>query len=103
MALKIISGLESVEEQMGGKGVKFLQVDVNDVSEITVSAVPSLVYFKNGEPFVYEGNMFTGGPLRTEKPPVDKDLGCSDILLRQQVAAVAAQILSHLPNPGYIH
>ena len=58
VALKIISGLESVEEQMGAKGVKFLHVDVNDVSEITVSAVPSLVYFKNGEPFVYEGNIF---------------------------------------------
>ena len=58
MALKIISGLESVEEQMSGKGVKFLHVDINDVAEITVSAVPSLVYFKNGEPFVYEGNIF---------------------------------------------
>ena len=59
VALKIISGLESVEEQMGEKGVvRFLHVDVNDVSEITVSAVPSLVYFKNGEPFVYEGNIF---------------------------------------------
>ena len=43
---------------MGAKGVKFLHVDVNDVAEITVSAVPSLVYFKNGEPFVYEGNIF---------------------------------------------
>ena len=57
VALKIISGLDGVEEQMAGKGVKFLHVDVNDVSEITVSSVPSLVYFKNGEPFVYEGKM----------------------------------------------
>ena len=55
VALKIISGLDSVEEQMAEKGIKFLHVDVNDVSEITVSSVPSLVYFKNGEPFVYEG------------------------------------------------
>ena len=42
---------------MAEKGIRFLHVDVNDVSEITVSSVPSLVYFKNGEPFVYEGNI----------------------------------------------
>ncbi len=28
---------------------------LREVTEVSVSTVPSLIYFKNGEPFVYEG------------------------------------------------
>jgi hypothetical protein len=43
--------------QLCAKGIRFLHVDVNDVSEISVSSVPSLVYFKNGDPYIYEENL----------------------------------------------
>ncbi len=65
VALKIISGLENVERKVDkSKGIKFLYVDVNEVSEISVSSVPSLVYFKSGEPFIYEGCTFMRSNFR---------------------------------------
>ena len=35
--------------------IVFINIDVNDVKDISVTSVPSLVYFKNGEPEVYNG------------------------------------------------
>ena len=58
VATKIISGLEKVEERLREKDIRFLHVDINDVTELDVTSVPSLVYFKNGEPVPYEGKIF---------------------------------------------
>lgn len=57
VATKIISGLEKVESNLQSKSldIRFLHVDIDDLSELSVSAVPALVYFKNGEPVPYEG------------------------------------------------
>lgn len=65
MATKIISGLENVEQKLDGKEIRFLHVDVNEVSEISVSSVPSLVYFKNGEPFTYNANLMNEESIRS--------------------------------------
>ena len=55
VATKIISGLTKVEEHFVGQDIVFINIDVNDVKDISVTSVPSLVYFKNGEPEVYNG------------------------------------------------
>ncbi len=55
VATKIISGLEKVESRLSNSDIRFLHVDINEVSDISVTSVPSLVYFKNGEPVVYDG------------------------------------------------
>ena len=52
---KIQAGIDRVEGQLAGKDLTFVSVDANDVPEIVPGSVPSLVYFKNGEPTVYEG------------------------------------------------
>ena len=58
VATKIIAGLSRVEEHFTGQDIVFINVDVNDVKDISVTAVPSLVYFKNGEPEPYPGKIF---------------------------------------------
>ena len=55
VATKIIAGLSRVEEHFAGQDIVFINVDINDVKDISVSSVPSLIYFKNGEPEVYPG------------------------------------------------
>ena len=56
VATKIIAGLENVENRLAEKDIRFLHVDVNEVQDISISSVPSLVYFKSGEPVTYDGN-----------------------------------------------
>ena len=58
VATKIIAGLSRVEEHFTGQDIVFINVDVNDVKDISVTSVPSLVYFKNGEPEPYPGKIF---------------------------------------------
>jgi hypothetical protein len=53
-----MGGLERVEGHFLGRDINFLTVNVNEVNDISVSSVPSLIYFKNGEPFVYEGREY---------------------------------------------
>jgi hypothetical protein len=60
VALRILSTLEEVERRVtterGAGAVRFLQVDVDDVTDsLAVTSVPSLVYFKSGDPVVYDG------------------------------------------------
>ncbi len=57
VASKIISGLERVEAIVTTRGskIRFLHIDINDVVDVSVTSVPSIVYFKNGEPIVYDG------------------------------------------------
>ena len=38
----------------GGKDIVFLSVDIDEVPDLEIASVPSLVYFKNGEPEVYD-------------------------------------------------
>ena len=58
VATKIIAGLTKVEEHFTGQDIVFINIDVNEVKDISVTSVPSLVYFKNGEPEVYNGKTF---------------------------------------------
>lgn len=44
-----------MEEHFAGQDIVFINVDINDVKDISVTSVPSLVYFKNGEPEAYPG------------------------------------------------
>ena len=39
----------------GGKDIVFLSIDIDEVPDLEIASVPSLVYFKNGEPEVYDG------------------------------------------------
>ena len=55
MAQKIITGLGNVESRLRDKNIRFLHVDIDHAAEISVSSVPSLVYFKNGDPVIYNG------------------------------------------------
>ena len=59
VATKIIAGLTKVEEHFTGQDIVFINIDVNEVKDISVTSVPSLVYFKNGEPEVYNGKAFS--------------------------------------------
>ena len=52
IAKKIINGLDKVEVTFGGKDIVFLSVDIDEVPDLEIASVPSLVYFKNGEPEV---------------------------------------------------
>ena len=57
VATKIISSLTRVEEHFSGQDLVFINVDINEVKDISVNTAPSLVYFKNGEPEPYADNM----------------------------------------------
>ena len=46
--------MDKVEVTFGGKDIVFLSVDIDEVPDLEIASVPSLVYFKNGEPEVYE-------------------------------------------------
>ena len=52
IAKKIINGLDKVEVTFGGKDIVFLSIDIDEVPDLEIASVPSLVYFKNGEPEV---------------------------------------------------
>ena len=52
IAKKIINGLDKVEVTFGGKDIVFLSVDIDEAPDLEIASVPSLVYFKNGEPEV---------------------------------------------------
>jgi hypothetical protein len=54
---KIVTGLSKIEDTYYlGRGLIFMNIEAEEVTDITVSNVPSIVYFKNGHPTVYEGN-----------------------------------------------
>jgi len=61
---KIINGLDKVEGNFIGKDIQFLSVDIDEVPDIEISSVPSLIYFKNGEPVVYEENLMNEEAIR---------------------------------------
>eukprot|EP00092_Neocalanus_flemingeri_P014639 GFUD01015795.1.p1 GENE.GFUD01015795.1~~GFUD01015795.1.p1 ORF type:complete len:1842 (+),score=695.57 GFUD01015795.1:98-5623(+) len=61
---KIINGLDKVEGNFIGKDIQFLAVDIDEVPDIEVASVPSLIYFKNGEPVVYEENLMNEEAIR---------------------------------------
>ena len=47
IAKKIVNGLDKVEGNFLGKDIHFLAVDIDEVPDIQVASVPSLIYFKN--------------------------------------------------------
>ena len=65
IAKKIVNGLDKVEGNFLGKDIQFLAVDIDEVPEIQVASVPSLIYFKNGDPIVYEENLMNEEAIRT--------------------------------------
>ena len=64
IAKKIINGLDKVEATFKGKDIIFLSVDIDEVHDLEISAVPSLIYFKNGEPEVYQDNLMNEEAIR---------------------------------------
>ena len=64
IAKKIVNGLDKVEGNFLGKDIQFLAVDIDEVPEIQVASVPSLIYFKNGDPIVYEENLMNEEAIR---------------------------------------
>ena len=62
---KIVNGLDKVEGSFLGKDIHFLAVDINEVPDLQVASVPSLIYFKNGDPIVYEENLMNEEAIRT--------------------------------------
>jgi len=61
---KIINGLDKVEGSFIGKDIQFLSVDIDEVPDIEIASVPSLIYFKNGEQVVYEENLMNEEAIR---------------------------------------
>ena len=56
IATRILSGLQRVETQhFQGKDLVFLNMNAKDITDIPIPTLPSLVYFKNGDPEVYPG------------------------------------------------
>ena len=64
IAKKIINGLDKVEEAFGDKDIVFLSVDIDEVPDLEIASVPSLIYFKNGEPEVYQDNLMNEEAIR---------------------------------------
>ena len=64
IAKKIVNGLDKVEGNFLGKDIQFLAVDIDEVPDIQVASVPSLIYFKNGDPIVYEENLMNEEAIR---------------------------------------
>ena len=62
---KIVNGLDKVEGNFLGKDIHFLAVDISDVPDIQVASVPSLIYYKNGDPIVYEENLMNEEAIRS--------------------------------------
>ena len=58
VATKIIASLTKVEDHFAGQDLVFINIDINEVKDISVTAAPSLVYFKNGEPEPYSGKFY---------------------------------------------
>ena len=58
VATKIIASLTKVEDHFAGQDLVFINIDINEVKDISVTAAPSIVYFKNGEPEPYTGKFF---------------------------------------------
>jgi len=54
---KLIQCLKKIESDNEREEIEFLRINVKEVENITLRSVPSLVYFKNGVPSYYEGNL----------------------------------------------
>ena len=56
IATRILSGIQRVEtEHFEGKDLLFLNMNGNGITDIPIPTLPSLVYFKNGDPEIYQG------------------------------------------------
>ena len=56
IATRILSGLERIQSQtFQGKDLVFLNMNAKDITDIPIPTVPSLIYFKNGDPEIYPG------------------------------------------------
>ena len=56
IATRILSGLERIQSQtFQGKDLVFLNMNAKDITDIPIPTIPSLIYFKNGDPEVYPG------------------------------------------------
>ena len=59
IATRILSGIQRVETQhFQGKDLVFLNMNAEGVTDIPIPTLPSLVYFKNGDPEIYPGKSF---------------------------------------------
>jgi len=64
IAQKIIGTMAKVEATFNADDIEFISVNVNEVQDVSVNSVPSLIYFKNGEPTVYEDNLMNEEAIR---------------------------------------
>ena len=56
IATRILSGIERVANQhFEGKDLLFINMNGNAITDIPIPTLPSLVYFKNGDPEIYQG------------------------------------------------
>ena len=56
IATRILAGLERIQSQaFEGKDLVFLNMNAKDITDIPIPTVPSLIYFKNGDPEIYPG------------------------------------------------
>lgn len=82
VSTKIIDGLDkvkvNVKKQFPHSNIRYMEVDINDVGDqIKVSAVPSLVYFKNGEPIPYDGESIKQHTLLDLSRSISGQVTCS--------------------------
>ena len=56
ISTRILAGLQRVEtDNFQGKDIVFLSMNAEGITDIEMPTLPSLVYFKNGDPEVYPG------------------------------------------------
>ena len=56
ISTRILAGLQRVEsENFLGKDLVFLNMNAEGITDISIPTLPSLIYFKNGDPEVYPG------------------------------------------------
>ena len=66
IAERILSGIQRVESQyFQGKDLVFMNMNAKDITDIPIPTVPSLIYFKNGDPEVYPDNLMNEATIST--------------------------------------
>jgi hypothetical protein len=53
---KVLKELENIDDEADQKGIGFVKINDDDLAEeYSLSSLPTLVYYRNGIPIIYEG------------------------------------------------
>lgn len=56
---KVLKELENIDDEADQKGIGFVKINDDDLAEeYSLWSLPTLVYYRNGIPIIYEGTLF---------------------------------------------